>query len=125
MMVFVNACYKENIFPRDYALNFLKLLNPIVPHMTEELWSMLGNDNTIANENWPIYDEEKTIENNIEIGVQVNGKLRATISVVKDADKNVLESLALKEENVINHTNGKEIVKIIVVPNRIVNIVVK
>ena len=125
MMVFVNACYKENVLPKEYALNFLKLLNPIVPHITEELWNILGNNNTIANESWPEYDEEKTIENNIEIGVQVNGKLRATINVEKDADKNVLEDLALKEENVINHTNGKDIVKIIVVPNRIVNIVVK
>jgi len=125
MMVFINACYKEEILPKEYALNFLKLLNPIAPHMTEELWNMLGNHNTIAYESWPVYDEEKTIDNDIEIGVQVNGKLRATIKVEKDADKDVLEELALKEENVINHTSGKEIVKIIVVPNRIVNIVVK
>ena len=125
MMVFVNACYKESVLPKEYALNFLKLLNPIVPHITEELWNMLGNNNTIAYENWPEYDESKTIENNIEIGVQVNGKLRATIVVEKDAAKDVLESLALQEENVIKHIEGKNIVKIIIVPNRIVNIVVK
>ena len=125
MMVFVNACYKEEVLPKEYALGFLKLLNPIVPHMTEELWSMLGNDNTIAYESWPEYDEEKTIDNDIEIGVQVNGKLRGTIKVEKDASKELLESLALKEENVMKHLEGKDIVKIIIVPNRIVNIVVR
>ena len=125
MMIFINAVYKENVFPREYALNFLKLLNPIAPHITEELWEKLGNDNVIANEIWPSYDEEKTINKTLEIGVQVNGKLRGTINVEKDASKEVLENLALNEENVIKHIEGKTIVKVIVVPNRIVNIVVK
>ena len=125
MMIFINAVYKENVFPREYAFNFLKLLNPIAPHITEELWEKLGNDNVIANEIWPSYDEEKTINKTLEIGVQVNGKLRATINVEKDASKDVLENLALNEENVIKHIEGKTIVKVIVVPNRIVNIVVK
>ena len=124
-MIFINAVYKENVFPREYALNFLKLLNPIAPHITEELWEKLGNDNVIANEMWPSYDEEKTINKTLEIGVQVNGKLRGTINVEKDASKEVLENLALNEENVIRHIEGKTIVKVIVVPNRIVNIVVK
>ena len=125
MMIFINAVYKENVFPKEYALNFLKILNPIAPHITEELWEMLGNDNTIAYEKWPTYEEAKTINNTLEIGVQVNGKLRGTIKVEKDSSKELLESLALNEENVKKHLEGKEIVKVIVVPNRIVNIVVK
>ena len=125
MMIFINAVYKENVFPREYALNFLKLLNPVAPHITEELWEMLGNDNTIAYEKWPTYIEEKTINNTLEIGVQVNGKLRSTISVEKDSSKEVLEELALNEENVKKHIDGKTIVKVIAVPNRIVNIVVR
>ena len=125
MMIFINAVYKEEVFPREYALNFLKLLNPIAPHITEELWSLLGNDSTISNETWPIYDEEKTISKSLEIGVQVNGKLRATINVEKDSPKEELEQLALNEENVKKHIEGKDILKVIVVPNRIVNIVVK
>ena len=125
MMVFVNACYKEDVLPKEYALNFLKLLNPVVPHITEELWEMLGNSNTISYEKWPEYDEDKTIEDMQEIGVQVNGKLRGTITVEKDATKEVLEEEALKDENVIKHIEGKEVVKIIAIPNRIVNIVVR
>ncbi|MCI6266772.1 MAG: leucine--tRNA ligase [Erysipelotrichaceae bacterium] len=125
MMIFINAVYKETVFPKAYALNFLKLLNPIAPHITEELWSLMGHDNTIAYEPWPVYDEEKVKENELEIGVQVNGKLRGTIKVEKDADKEILEKLAKDEENVKKHLEGKQIVKVIVVPNRIVNIVVK
>jgi len=125
MMVFINACYKEEVLPKNYALNFLKLLNPIAPHMTEELWQLLGNDNTISYEKWPTYDEAKTINDEVEIGVQVNGKLRGTIKVEKDAPKEVLETEALKDENVLKHTEGKTIVKVIAIPNRIVNIVVK
>ena len=125
MMIFINAVYKETVFPKAYALNFLKLLNPIAPHITEELWSLMGHDNTIAYEPWPVYDEEKVKENELEIGVQVNGKLRGTIKVEKDADKEILEKLSKDEENVKKHLEGKQIVKVIVVPNRIVNIVVK
>ena len=125
MMIFINAVYKEEVFPMEYALNFLKLLNPVAPHMTEELWHLLGNDNTISYESWPTYDEAKTIENEVEIGVQVNGKLRGTIKVEKDASKELLEELALQEENVIKHIEDKTVVKVIAIPNRIVNIVVK
>ena len=125
MMIFINAVYKESVFPREYALNFLKLLNPIAPHITEELWNLMGNNNTISYEDWPVYDEDKTVNNTLEIGVQVNGKLRATISVEKDASKEVLESLAMSNENVKKYLEGKDIVKVIAIPNRIVNIVVK
>ena len=93
--------------------------------MTEELWNLLGNDNTISYEAWPLYDDAKTINDEVEIGVQVNGKLRGTIHVKKDEEKSIVESIALDEESVKKHLEGKTIIKVIVVPNRIVNIVVK
>ena len=125
MMIFINAVYKEEVFPVEYAEGFIKLLNPIAPFITEELWEKLGHNETIANESWPTYDEEKTIDDSIEIGVQVNGKLRASIKIVKDEDKDSVIEKALAEENVKKHIEGKEVVKTIVVPNKIVNIVVK
>ena len=125
MMIFINAVNKEEKFPREYAEGFVKLLNPLCPHITEEIWERLGHNNTIAYEPWPKYDEEKTIEDNITIGVQVNGKLRGTIDIKKDASKEEVEELAKANENVKKFTDGLEIVKVIVVPNKIVNIVVK
>ena len=125
MMIFINAVNKEDKFPREYAEGFVKLLNPLCPHITEEIWERLGHDNTIAYESWPTYDEEKTVDDNITIGVQVNGKLRGTIDIKKDAPKEEVEELAKSNENVKKFTDGLEIVKVIVVPNKIVNIVVK
>ena len=125
MMIFINAVQKENIFPREYAEGFVKLLNPLCPHITEEIWERLGHNNTIAYEPWPTYEEEKTIDDTITIGVQVNGKLRGTIDIAKDAPKEEVEELAKANENVKKFTEGLEIVKVIVVPNKIVNIVVK
>ena len=125
MMIFINAVQKESVFPREYAEGFVKLLNPLCPHITEEIWERLGHNNTIAYEPWPTYDEEKTIDDTITIGVQVNGKLRGTIDIAKDAPKEEVEELAKANENVKKFTEGFEIVKVIVVPNKIVNIVVK
>ena len=125
MMIFINAVQKESIFPREYAEGFVKLLNPLCPHITEEIWEKLGHNNTIAYEPWPTYEEEKTIDDTITIGVQVNGKLRGTIDIAKDAPKEEVEELAKSNDNVKKFTEGLEIVKVIVVPNKIVNIVVK
>ena len=125
MMVFKNAVYKENVFPREYAEGFIKMLNPIAPFITEEIWSILGHDNTIAYESWPKYDEEKTKESSLEIGVQVNGKLRGSIIVDNDTTEDEMIKLSLENENVLRHTEGKEILKTIVIKKRIVNIVVK
>ena len=102
----------------------LTLLNPLAPHVTEELNEMLGYK-PICETEWPKYDEAKTIDSEKTIGVQVNGKLRASITIGIDEDEESVKAKALAEENVIKFTEGKEIVKIIVVPNKIVNIVVK
>lgn len=125
MMIFINAVYKEEIFPKEYALGFVKLLNPIAPHITEELWEILGHHGTIAFEPWPTYDDNKTKEDEKEIAVQVNGKVRATIKITENDSEEQIKEKALSAENVINHTKNRTIVKIIVIKDRIVNIVVK
>ena len=125
LMILVNTVNKEESFPMEYRIGFIKLLNPIAPHITEELWSMLGNNDTIAYESWPVYDESKLVVDEIEIGVQVNGKLRGSIKVTNDTTEEDMVKLALENENVSRHTEGKEIIKTIVIKRRIVNIVVK
>lgn len=126
LMVFVNAVYKDKNFPRTYAEGFIKLLNPIAPHITEELWNkVLGHDNTIAYEPWPTYDASKLVQTEFNIAVQVNGKLRGTITVDVNDSEEVIKQKALSNENVKKHVEGKKIVKIIVIKNKIVNIVVK
>ena len=125
MMIFVNACNKETVIPKEYAEGLVKLLNPIAPHITEEMWEKLGHNKTIAYEEWPKYDETKTVDTDVTVGVQVNGKMRTTISYDKGASKEEILELALNDENVKKHIEGKEIIKEIVIPEKIVNIVVK
>ena len=125
MMIFVNACNKETVIPKEYAEGLVKLLNPIAPHITEEMWEKLGHNKTIAYEEWPKYDEAKTVDTDITVGVQVNGKMRTTISYAKGASKEEILKLALEDENVKKHIDGKEVIKEIVIPEKIVNIVVK
>ena len=125
IMIFVNAVYKEEIFPLEYANNLLKLLNPVIPFITEELWNRLGHNDTIAYETWPTYDEEKTKEEMFEMVVQVNGKVRGKISVSMDTAQEEMESLAKELENVKRYIENKEIVKVITVPKKLVNIVIK
>ena len=124
LMILLNKYEEcESITKKDYIL-LLKLLNPIAPHITEELNESLG-EKPICESSWPEYDESKTVLEEKEIGVQVNGKLRGSINVhVNDSD-DVIKEKALSNENVIRHIDGKEIVKIIVIKGRIVNIVVK
>ena len=125
LMIFINAVYKEEVLPRDYAEGFVKLLNPITPFITEEIWEKLGHNNSIVNEPWPTYDEDKTIDTVVTVGVQVNGKLRAEIEVNDDDDSETVKEKVLKLENVTKYTEGLNIVKFIYVPKKIVNIVVK
>ena len=123
MMIFINQAYKENVLPKKYAEGFLQLLNPVAPHITEELWNKLGHNESIAYEPWPTYDEEKTKSNNINLPIQINGKLRATIDIPVDEDESKIKELA--HEAVKEKLEGKTIVKEIYVKNRIYNIVVK
>ena len=125
MMIFINAVYKEDVLPKEYAEGFVKLLNPICPFITEELWEMLGHTGTITYESWPKYDEEKTIEDEIEVPVQVNGKLRGTVIVAKEATSEDVEKVAFENEEILKFIEGKEVVKKIYVPGRIFTVVVK
>ena len=126
MMIFINAIYKEEVFPLEYAKGLLKLLNPIVPHITEELWSeVFKQQNTIAYEPWPTYDEEKTIDDTFELVVQVNGKVRGKIETHTDTTEEEMKEKALQIENVKKHLEGLQIVKIVTIPKKLVSIVAK
>ena len=125
MMIFINAVYKEEVFPREYALGFIKLLNPIAPYITEELWAMQGHTETISYEPWPTYDASKIVEETFTMIVQVNGKVRGKIEASSETTEDEMKALARNIENVKTHIEGKEIVKEIVVPKKLVNIVVK
>ena len=125
MMIFVNAVYKEGKCPREYAEGFIKMISCICPHIGEEIWSILGHNDTIAYESWPKYDESKTIDSAVTIAVQVNGKLRGTIVIDKSTDKETAIALAKAEPKVAEFISDKTIVKEIYVPGKIVNIVIK
>ncbi len=125
LMVFVNEAYKVDALPVEYVEGFVKLLAPIAPHMMAEIWEKLGHAETLTYAAWPTYDEKFLVDDTVEVIVQVNGKLRAKLQVAKDIDKDTLQDLALNDENVLKFTEGKNIVKVIVVPGKIVNIVVK
>ena len=124
MMIFVNELYKANEIYEKYYVEFVKLFDCVCPFVGEEIWSILGHENLITYEKWPTYDESKLVLNVIKIAVQVNGKLRDTIEINKDEDEEKVKEIALKLENVIRHTEGKTIKKVIYVKNKIVNIVV-
>ncbi len=123
MMIFINTANKEDILPLSYAEGFLKLLNPVAPHITEELWNILGHNNTIAYEPWPTYDEEKTIADEITLPIQFNGKLKMTIQIIPDEEENIVKQKV--HEAVDSKLDGKIIVKEIYVKNKIYNIVLK
>ena len=123
LMVFVNEAYTSDALPYEYVAGFVQLLAPIAPHIGEELWAILGNKEGISYVPWPTYDESALVEDEIEVVFQVNGKVRAKAKVPADADKATLEQLAQSNELVKEQLNGKTIRKIIVVPNKLVNIV--
>ena len=117
--------YEKSGIPRYYIEQLLLMLAPFAPHITEELWASIGNKYSIHNESYPMYDEKYLVETEKEIAVQVNGKVRATITINIDDSEEVVKEKALKEDNVKRFTEDKEIVKIIVIKGKIVNIVVK
>ena len=125
LMIFLNAVQKEEVFPRKYAEGFIKLLNPIAPFITEEIWSIMGHNDTIAYEEWPTYDESKLVEDTFEMVVQVNGKVRGKIEVDSSTTEEEMKEKAKEIENVKNYLDGHEIIKEIVVPKKLVSFVIK
>ena len=126
MMIFINAVTKEDIYPTEYAEGFIKLLNPIAPHITEEIWhEVFKHENTISYEPWPTFDEAKMVDETFTMVVQVNGKVRGKIEVDSNTTKEEMETLAKDIDNVKTYIDGHEIVKVITVPKKLVNIVIK
>lgn len=124
MMVFVNEAYKADKLPAVYMEGLVKMLAPIIPHVAEELWSLLGHEGGISYAEWPTYDESKLVEATVQVILQVNGKVRSKITVDKDIAKEELEKLALADAKIQQWTADKTVRKVIVIPNKIVNIVV-
>lgn len=123
LMVFVNECYKMDEIPKASIGDFAKLLVPFTPHIAEEIWYMLGHDSTLTYAEWPKYDESLLEENEVEIVVQINGKIKARLAVDASMDKETLEKLVLENEEVQAQLEGKTVRKIVAVPGKLVNIV--
>ena len=127
MMVFVNEVYKNGTCPREYAEGFIKMLSCITPHVGEEIWQILGHDDTIAYESWPAYSEEKCKDSEVTMAVQVNGKMRGTVVMEVDLDNDQVIANVLADEKIAKflEKQGGSIVKTIVVKNKLVNLIVK
>ncbi len=125
MMIFVNAVYKEEKCPKEYAEGLIKMLSCICPHIGEEIWSIMGHSDTIAYEKWPEYDEKLCVDDTVEIAVQVNGKIKARLTISLESAQDEVISLAKADEKVAEAIAGKNIVKAIYVRGKLVNIVVK
>ncbi len=125
LMTLINKIYDEGSLTKKELASFITLLNPVAPHITEEMWEMNGFDGMLCEQKWVEYDETKTVEATIEIPVSVCGKLRGVVSVPADADKDAVIAAAKEDEKVQSFIAGKTIVKEIFVPGRMVNIVVK
>ena len=125
MMILVNELYKIEDLPRSVWEPLILMLAPYVPHLAEELWEMAGHEASVANQVWPTYREELTIDDEVEIVIQINGKLRAKIQAAKGTDRETILSEAMAQERIVELTEGKTVVKTIVVPDKLVNIVVK
>ncbi|MBX9985334.1 leucine--tRNA ligase [Priestia sp. Y58] len=123
LMVFINDAYKVDVLPKQYVEGFVKLLAPICPHTTEELWSKLGHEDTISYEAWPAFDEAKLVDDEVEIVVQINGKVRAKLNVPAEASREELQDIAMANEDVQEFIEGKTVRKVIAVPGKLVNIV--
>jgi leucyl-tRNA synthetase len=123
MMVFINEAYKSTVLPKQYMEGFVKLLSPLAPHLAEELWEKLGHTDTISYEAWPAFDESKLIDNEIEIVIQVNGKVKHKLTVPTGASKEDLEQIAMDDDKIKEQIEGKTVRKVITVPGKLVNIV--
>ncbi len=126
MMIFVNAVYKENVISREQAEGFIKLLNPLCPHITEEIWeTVFDHHESLAYSSWPAYDEAKLKEETYEMVVQINGKIRGKITVSTETTEEEMLDIAKSITNVQTYLEGVTVVKVITVPKKLINIVVK
>lgn len=123
MMVFVNEANKAETIPTEYAEGFVKLVSPLAPHLAEELWEKLGHSETVTYETWPQFDESKLVDDEVEIVLQLNGKVKAKRMVSKDATREQLEELAMQDEQFAAELAGKTVRKVIAVPGKLVNVV--
>ncbi|MGE7765999.1 leucine--tRNA ligase [Peribacillus sp. NPDC096540] len=123
LMVFINDAYKADSLPKEYIEGFVKLLAPVAPHIAEELWSKLGHSESITYGTWPAFDEAKLVDNEVEIVIQINGKVKAKLMVPTDTTKEKLEEIAMGDDSIKEQIDGKTIRKVIAVPGKLVNIV--
>jgi leucyl-tRNA synthetase len=123
LMVFINEAYKADVLPISYVEGFVKLISPIAPHIAEELWDKLGYSGTIAYEGWPAFDEAKLKDDEVEIVIQINGKVKHKLLVPINTNKDTLEQLAMDDDKIKEQIDGKTIRKVIAVPGKLVNIV--
>jgi leucyl-tRNA synthetase len=123
LMVFINEAYKADVLPISYVEGFVKLISPIAPHIAEELWDKLGYSGTIAYEGWPAFDEAKLKDDEVEIVIQINGKVKHKLLVPINTNKDALEQLAMDDDKIKAQIDGKTIRKVIAVPGKLVNIV--
>ena len=123
MMIFINEAYKAENLPVEYVEGFIKLLNPIAPHMTEELWSFLHKDESVTYQPWPTFDEAALVEDEIDIVLLVNGKVRGRLTIPADADREKMTELAIADEAVQKQLDGGQPKKVIAVPGKLVNVV--
>jgi len=125
MMGLVNEFYKAGSATRGELKTLLLLLNPVAPHITEELWELIGGQGRIYQQSWPVYDESKTVEDTVEIAIQINGKVKASMAIALDEKQDSVQAKALELDSIKAAVASKTIVKVIYVPNKILNIVVK
>ncbi|MCG8569071.1 MAG: class I tRNA ligase family protein, partial [Spirochaetes bacterium] len=125
LMILVNLLQKQDKINTKVLKTLNLLLHPFAPFITEELWEMLGEKPSISQQNWPVFDPAKVVDDVVTIVFQVNGKVRAKVELAKDLSKEEMIDLALNNERVKGYTEGKEVIKQIAVPNKLVNIVVK
>lgn len=123
LMVFINESYKQNEIPKSFVEGFVKLLSPVAPHIAEELWEKLGFNGTLAYEAWPTFDENMLVENEVEVVVQVNGKLKGKLLLPKDSSREEMEELAKNDDKIKVELEGKTIRKVVAVPNKLINFV--
>ena len=125
LMAFINDVTKAEKINKAEFKTFITLLNPVAPHITEELWQIAGFEGNLSDTKWPTYDEAKTVDNEVEVVVQINGKIRDKMMISADLDPKGMEEVALSNDKIKALVDGKQVVKVIAVPKKLINIVVK